>query len=121
MTGKEKQLIAEDLNNAIHKRLLKASDSIIKKGLTTGDHVHHEGGSVSSNLIEQVDNGKNVIRIISSEDEKFFSIFVDNSYVKTFYEHAHGSQGMSDAQDLIRGLADALNIDVKYEYDTDQE
>lgn len=56
-----------------------------------------------------------VIRIVKSSDEESFSVYVGNTYIKSFNYDTHGSQAMSGAEELVKKLANALDIDLKYE------
>lgn len=118
MTDNEKQPTAEELIKGLNRRLRKASDNIIKDRLATGEYVYYEGRIVPAYLIEQIEqweNDENSIRIVKSSDEESFSLYVGDAYIKSFNYDTHGSQAMSDAEDLVKKLADALDIEVKYE------
>lgn len=58
---------------------------------------------------------KKTIRIIRSSDEESFSVYVGDTYIKSFNYDTHGSQAMSDAEELIEKLAKGLNVEVKNE------
>ncbi len=55
------------------------------------------------------------IRIIRSSDEENFSVYVGDTYIKSFNYDTHGSRAMSDTEELIEKLAKALNVEVKNE------
>lgn len=61
-----------------------------------------------------------VIRIVKSSDEESFSVYVGDTYIKSFNYDTHGSQSMSDAEDLVKKLADTLDIEVNYEDEEDE-
>jgi len=120
MTDKEMQPTAEELIEGLHKRLGKASANIIKDRLATGEYVHYKGRIVPVELIEQWENDENAIRISTSSDEESFSVYVGDTYIKSFNYDTHGSQAMSEVKDLVKKLADALDIEVKHEDEEDE-